>query len=123
MKPYLLGILTIASLMTPAAAQAAQSQQVGSHSVQAVKKAQGLWIDVRSPEEFQQGHIEGAQNIPVDRIASEISRISPDKNAPLNLYCRSGRRSEVALQTLKKLGYTHVINRGGYQDLLDKGIH
>ncbi|MDO4641679.1 MAG: rhodanese-like domain-containing protein [Neisseria sp.] len=115
--------MTIASLMTPAAAQAAQSQQVGSHSVQAVKKAQGLWIDVRSPEEFQQGHIEGAQNIPVDRIASEISRISPDKNAPLNLYCRSGRRSEVALQTLKKLGYTHVINRGGYQDLLDKGIH
>lgn len=123
MKSYLLGVLAVVSLMIPAAAQAAQPQPAASQSMQAAKKAQGMWIDVRAPEEFQQGHIEGAQNIPVDRIASEISRISPDKNAPLNLYCRSGRRSEVALQTLKKLGYTHVINRGGYQDLLDKGIH
>ena len=85
-------------------------------------RAQGVWIDVRSPEEFNEGHLQGAVNVPHEQIASQIARISPDKNAPVNLYCRSGRRAEVALQELKKLGYTNVTNHGGYQDLLNKGV-
>ena len=86
------------------------------------RRAQGVWIDVRSPEEFNEGHLQGAVNVPHEQIASQIARISPDKNAPVNLYCRSGRRAEVALQELKKLGYTNVTNHGGYQDLLNKGV-
>ena len=85
-------------------------------------RAQGVWIDVRSPEEFNEGHLQGAVNVPHEQIASQIARISPDKKAPVNLYCRSGRRAEVALQELKKLGYTNVTNHGGYQDLLNKGV-
>lgn len=99
-----------ASMAAPAAASAT------------VKKAEGVWIDVRSADEFKQGHLEGAVNVPHEQIASEIAKISPDKNAPVNLYCRSGRRAEVALQELKKLGYTNVTNHGGYDDLVKQGL-
>lgn len=86
------------------------------------KKAKGIWIDVRTPEEFKTGHIQGALNIPVEQIAHHIQRVSRDKNAPLNLYCRSGNRVNMAMQTLKQMGYTNVVNHGGYQDLLQRGI-
>ena len=47
---------------------------------------------------------------------------STAKNAPVNLYCKSGRRAGVAKQMLEKLGYTRVTNHGGYQDLVAKGM-
>ena len=104
------------------AAAAATTATAAQTAAQQPARAQGVWIDVRTPEEFNEGHLQGAVNVPHDQIASQIARISPDKNAPVNLYCRSGRRAEVALQELKKLGYTNVTNHGGYQDLINKGI-
>lgn len=65
-------------------------------------KSKGVWIDVRSAEEFKEGHLQGALNIPHDKIVERIKSVSPDKNAPVNLYCRSGRRAEAALTELKK---------------------
>nr|WP_226883503.1 rhodanese-like domain-containing protein [Neisseria yangbaofengii] len=85
-------------------------------------KAKGLWVDVRTPEEFSQGHLRNAVNIPANEITVKIKQASPDKNAPVNLYCRSGRRAEAALEALKKEGYTNVANHGGYEDLLKKGL-
>ena len=85
-------------------------------------RAKGVWIDVRSADEFKQGHLSDAINVPHDKIAQQIAQIEPNKNAPINLYCRSGRRAEVALQELKKLGYTQVINHGGYDDLIKQGL-
>lgn len=84
-------------------------------------KAVGVWIDVRSAEEYADGHLQGALNITPDQIASHIEAIESNKNAPINLYCRSGRRAEVARKTLLEMGYTNVVNHGGYQDLYDKG--
>lgn len=104
------------------AAAAATAATAAQTAAQQPARAQGVWIDVRSPEEFNEGHLQGAVNVPHEQIAGQIARISPDKNAPVNLYCRSGRRAEVALQELKKLGYTNVTNHGGYQDLLNKGV-
>ena len=57
-----------------------------------------------------------------NKIVERIKSVSPDKNAPVNLYCRSGRRAEVALAELKKAGYTNVTNHGGYEDLVKKGL-
>lgn len=76
-----------------------------------------IWIDVRSSEEFQAGHLEGAINIPHDQIADKLPKIAPDKSAPINLYCRSGNRSNLALLAAENLGYTKVINKGAYKDL------
>lgn len=84
-------------------------------------KAKGVWIDVRSPEEYKAGHLSNSVNIPVGDIASKISAIEPNKDNPINLYCRSGRRAEVARKELLKLGYTNVTNHGGYEDLKQQG--
>ena len=103
------------------AASAASMPKVEKSAAQPAK-AKGVWIDVRSAEEFKEGHLQGALNIPHDQIVDRIKSVSPDKNAPVNLYCRSGRRAEAALTELKKAGYTNVTNHGGYEDLVKKGL-
>ncbi len=69
-------------------------------------------IDVRTPEEFAGGHIEGAYNIPLDRIDITL-QVVKDKNTPLYLYCRSSARSGQALHYLQSEGYTNALNMGG----------
>lgn len=118
----LLSMLLAALITAPAAAYAATPKPAEKAAAAQPAKARGVWIDVRSAEEFKAGHLEGALNITADEIASKIKIISPDKNAPVNLYCRSGRRAEAALQILKKEGYTNVTNHGGYDDLVKKGL-
>lgn len=84
-------------------------------------KSAGIWIDVRSADEYRMGHLSGSVNIPVDKIADKITDVQPNKDAPIHLYCRSGRRAEMARQTLINMGYTHVINHGGYDELIKQG--
>lgn len=75
-------------------------------------------IDVRTPEEFAAGHIDGAINIPVDQIGTGIQTIKElKKSSPILVYCRSGRRSSVAQSTLEKQGYTRILNGGGMDTL------
>ena len=76
------------------------------------------WIDVRTQEEFAGGSVEGAVLIPYEVIADHISSVTEDKNADIRVYCRSGRRSEVAKDVLKAMGYTNVINEGGYEEII-----
>lgn len=70
----------------------------------------GLLVDVRTEEEFADGHIEGARNIPVDRIRSEMGNLPKDK--PIVVYCAVGSRSAVAAATLHGAGY-QAKNLGG----------
>jgi phage shock protein E len=75
-------------------------------------------IDVRTPEEFAAGHLEGAINIPYDRIGPGVAALRGiSKESPLVLYCRSGRRSGIAEQHLEGLGYRNVVNAGGLSAL------
>lgn len=71
-------------------------------------------IDVRTPEEFAQGHIEGAINIPVETMKDheQLSAV-PDTSTPVLLYCRTGRRATKAGQLMVKNGYQYVMNFGG----------
>lgn len=78
--------------------------------------AKNVLIDVRSAEEFNSGHLENAVNIPHTQISEKISAVAPDKNTPLYLYCRSGRRVGIAIETLKSLGYQTMYNLGGFED-------
>jgi len=73
-----------------------------------------LVIDVRSAAEFQEQHLPGVINIPLDRLGEEIAQHAPDKTKPLLLHCRSGSRSGRGASTLKKMGYQHVFNLGSY---------
>ncbi len=72
-------------------------------------------IDVRTPQEFQAGHIKNAINIPYEVIGFKIKQVTEEKDKDILLYCRSGRRSGIALTTLHKMGYTHAQNMGGYE--------
>ncbi|RUP24767.1 MAG: rhodanese-like domain-containing protein [Curvibacter sp.] len=69
-----------------------------------------LLIDVRSPSEFQAGHVEGAVNLPLSELAASAPSRLPDKTRPLVLYCQSGMRSASAQQWLQAHGYQHLIN-------------
>lgn len=72
-------------------------------------------IDVRTPEEFATGHVDGALNIVHAMILDGVAQngIKPDDY--IKLYCRSGKRASVALDMLKSAGYTKVENLGGYE--------
>ena len=76
-----------------------------------------LLIDARSPEEFGAEHIEGAINIPHNKIEDKLSEIESllegDKNKAIVIYCQSGRRSEIVKKALQKQAYKTVINHGG----------
>ncbi|KKZ53671.1 phage-shock protein [Haemophilus haemolyticus] len=121
MKKLLTTILSATAILFPLTTSANTTHKVEQSAVQP-EKAKGIWIDVRSAEEFNSGHLQNAVNIPHDQIIEGIKSVSSDKNAPINLYCRSGRRAEVALNELKKAGYTNVTNHGGYDDLVKKGL-
>ena len=71
-------------------------------------------IDVRSEGEFQEKHLPGAINIPLNRLGDEIARVAPNKEQPLLLHCLSGTRSAAGEATLKKMGYRNVFNLGSY---------
>lgn len=74
------------------------------------------WIDVRTAEEFGAGHVAGAANIPYEEIADRIDEVTSDKDATIYLYCRSGRRSGIALEALQEAGYNNAVNIGGLDD-------
>lgn len=78
---------------------------------------QPVIVDVRSDAEYQAGHIEGALHKPYDSIDASIGGLLPDKSQHIVLYCGSGRRAGIAKEKLEALGYTHVENAGGYEDL------
>ena len=73
-------------------------------------------LDVRRPDEFAEGHIPGAINVPNEELGTaEIAKL-PDKSQLILVYCRSGRRSKEASEKLVKLGYTNIVEFGGILD-------
>ena len=79
-----------------------------------------LLIDVRNPEEYAAGHVDGAINLPVDHIVAGDFGVlaNTERDVPLHLYCRSGARSEYARSFLESIGFENVINLGGMSDAL-----
>jgi phage shock protein E len=71
-------------------------------------------LDVRSDKEFQQGHIQGAINISYEQLETKSSLLNDHKNQPIIIYCRSGRRAQVAYNTLKAKGFTQFIDLQGH---------
>ena len=73
-------------------------------------------LDVRRPDEFAEGHIPNAINVPNESIGTaEIAEL-PDKDQLILVYCRSGNRSKQAAEKLVKLGYTNITEFGGIID-------
>lgn len=77
-----------------------------------------FWIDVRTPNEYSTSHVSSAVNIPFDEIANKIAALTNDKNAEIYLYCRSGRRADIAKNTLQNMSYNKVDNIGSLASAL-----
>ena len=72
-----------------------------------------ILIDVRTQAEWDDGYIETAIHIPLDKISSTIESVIEDKDQVIYLYCRSGNRSGQAEVALKSIGYVNAKNIGG----------
>lgn len=72
-----------------------------------------ILLDVRTSEEYNEGHIPGSILVPVDSLESQILTTIPDKKTKIFIYCRSGNRSKTAAQIMINLGYTDVYDLGG----------
>lgn len=80
---------------------------------------QAILLDVRTRQEYNEGHIPCSENLPLQSI-DEILRIASRKDTPLFVYCHSGARSSHAASALREMGYTHVKNIGGICSYLGK---
>ncbi|MGH9128548.1 MAG: molybdopterin-synthase adenylyltransferase MoeB [Acidimicrobiales bacterium] len=80
------------------------------------------WLDVREPDEHDQGAIPGAVHIPRGQLELQVESRIPDKSAPVVAYCAGGTRSAFAAATLAELGYTDVVSMdGGFNRWKDEG--
>jgi molybdopterin/thiamine biosynthesis adenylyltransferase/rhodanese-related sulfurtransferase len=99
----------------------AEISEVDAAGAQALDGA--LWIDIREPDEWEQGHLPGAVHIPRGNLESRVERAAPDKSRPVVLYCAVGSRSAFAAKTLEELGYTDAHSlAGGIEDWKRDGL-
>lgn len=110
MNGYLAAAVAVISLVVVGVLLLAGSaSSVEAHRL--VDEENARLIDVRTPEEYAGGHVPGAVNIPLDQLSSRMGEVGP-KDAPVVLYCQSGRRSRMAAKHLKGAGFTAVHDLG-----------
>ena len=84
-----------------------------NQGVQEYKNAAGaVLLDVRSPQEYREGHVPGSQNVPLQQL-DKVEEVTENKDTILYVYCHSGARSRQAVSLLQAMGYTNVHNIGG----------
>lgn len=74
--------------------------------------AGAVLVDVRTPQEYRDGHIPNSKNVPLQSLGA-ISGVASQKSTPLFVYCHSGARSRQAVGILQGMGYQNVTNIGG----------
>lgn len=128
MKHYLATVLLIVSLLLTGCGGISQSEAVPAVPVSAEKISSAaakeimdsgndyFLLDVRTQEEYDTEHIDGAALIPDTELAERISELPENKDAVILVYCRSGRRSALSAELLAELGYTAVKDFGGIID-------
>ena len=112
MKRTLLGLVLLSAGF---GCSKADYKEVDSVGAMALTQAPGAVIlDVRTPEEYAEGHIPGAKLIPLSELRLSAERLPGGKSASVLVYCRTGMRSALAASTLQKMGWTDVSSfKGG----------
>lgn len=115
--PFILSIMLLSSCSAPGGSANSYRQISMDEAVEMMKKESDyIILDVRRPDEYDEGHIPGAINVPNEEIGTAEIPELPDKAQLILVYCRSGRRSKEASEKLVKLGYTNVVEFGGILD-------
>ena len=115
--PFVLSLMLLSSCTTPGSSVHSYRQISMDEAVKMIKDEKNyIILDVRRPDEYAEGHIPGAINVPNEDIdTSDIAEL-PNKSQLILVYCRSGRRSKEAAAKLVKLGYTNIVEFGGILD-------
>ena len=115
--PFVLSMMLLSSCTAPSGTANSYRQVSMDEAVEMMKTETGyIILDVRRPDEYADGHIPGAINLPNEDIGTtEIPKL-PDKTQLIFVYCRSGRRSKEASEKLVKVGYTNIVEFGGILD-------
>ena len=116
--------LILAVMLLTGCGQAKEAEQEAVYmniTAQEAKAVMDSWedyiiLDVREQEEYDEGHIPGAILIPHGQIPEKAEQLLQDKDQLLLVYCRSGRRSKIAAESLVELGYTNIMEFGGIID-------
>ena len=91
-----------------------QMSLISPDSARGYLKEGAIVVDVRSPSEYDSGHLRGTVNLPMVELSARIGKVCPDKNRFILLHCLSGGRSGMAVGILKSLGYAKAYNLGSY---------
>ena len=113
----LIAILSATLLLAGCSSAATATNLGASEFSQKVKESNVITLDVRTPGEYMAGHIPGAINIDVEgmQFKTEIAKL--DKTQAYAVYCQSGRRSGIAVETMKQDGFNSLFNlANGIQD-------
>ncbi len=116
--------ILLAVMCLTACGQAKENKQEASYMNITAEEAKQIMdseegyiiLDVRTQEEYDEGHIPGAILIPNTELEARAEENFPDKDQLILVYCRSGRRSKIAAEALMELGYTNVREFGGILD-------
>ena len=116
--------LLLAALLLTACGQKNETKQEATYMNITVQEAKNLMdteegyiiLDVRTQEEFDEGHIPGAIQISHEEVEEKAEGVLTDKDQLILVYCRSGRRSKLAAEALVALGYTNIREFGGIID-------
>ena len=115
--PFVLSMMLLSSCTAHGGSANSYRQINMDEAVEMMKKESGyIILDVRRPDEYAEGHIPGAINVPNEDIGTAEIPELPDKAQLILVYCRSGRRSKEASEKLVRLGYTNIVEFGGILD-------
>ena len=110
-------LLTACGQANPNSQEAVYMNITAQEAKQIMDSEEGyIILDTRTQAEYDEGHIPGAIVIPHDEINEKAEQMLPDKDQLILVYCRSGRHSKLAAQSLVELGYTNIKEFGGIID-------
>ena len=109
-------VFLVITACTPKDPTEAMYRKISPEAAKEMMVEGNIILDVRTEQEYESGHIEGALLLPVNAILSNQLELLPDKEQKILVYCRSGNRSQVASKYLVEKGYTQVYDFGGIID-------
>lgn len=110
MKYVLIAALTLLASFSVCAEEV--YSDIGQQEILEASEMDFLIIDVRRPDEFEQGHVPNAINIPLSEIENTV-HLFPQGDTPIVMYCRSGKRADKALNIMHERGYTDLLHLQG----------
>lgn len=116
---FFLIMMTLVSCGTNPSAN--QETASGKQNTDTVAEQNFVYVDVRTDEEWAEGHVDGAIHVTLADIEAGKTEMLP-KDTELRVYCRSGRRAGQAIEVLQKQGFSNMVNAGGMKDLQDVTI-